>query len=458
MKTAIMLANIGNSELGKDNKSIFKPRVEDVYEKSKEMWNSGDYKNLELLLLDPAIEKINESFDLQKIILFGTKQVEYNSQDTIYISCIVKKIICNRYNLDEDKVKILKVPGDPTDCKSLLRFYQQEVKKIQIAEDQIFVSTTGGTQQENLSLMLHIDRKFRDNVKIVYKPHDENGTKKEVRISDIFFEDKKEIARVGVVQIAFKMTKTFPPKIKDKEATREKVFKALDIAYEAEVDIVCLPELCMCEEWLKEIENRYPDMIIIAGSYYDEERHNVCHVIMDSDRDILPPQLKITPSDFENPVGGEGMVSGDEPVIYEETPFGKFSVLICRDFANCCSDLKGKVDMVFVPAYNPANKRFHEKAHQHVEDSPSYVIISNAAKFGGTSIFGRVKNTFFPGLVNMGCKQKGDDSFKLCELKKKEEGIIIADFNLIHKSFLMPTPINTEEDIKPVDKISKIIF
>ncbi|AKB26305.1 carbon-nitrogen hydrolase [Methanosarcina sp. MTP4] len=45
----------------------------------------------------------------------------------------------------------------------------------------------------------------------------------------------------------------------------------------------------MCEEWLTDIEKQYPEMIIIAGSYYDEERHNVCRMIMYSNRNLLPP-------------------------------------------------------------------------------------------------------------------------------------------------------------------------
>lgn len=98
------------------------------------------------------------------------------------------------------------------------------------------------------------------------------------------------------------------------------------------------------------------------------------------------------------------------------------------------------------------------KAHQHIEDNPSYILISNAAKFGGTSIFGRMRDSFYQGLVNKGCKEINDDTFKLCELKEGEEGLIFADFNLKHKWFMVPTPLDSKKDIKPVDNINKFLF
>ena len=199
-------------------------------------------------------------------------------------------------------------------------------------------------------------------------------------------------------------------------------------------------------------------MITVAGSYYDKEGHNVCRVIIDSDRNLLPPQFKITPSEFEDSsVCGLGMVPGEKINTYQ-TPFGKFAVLICRDFGDLCSDFKKKsdIDILFVPSFNPANGRFHQFAHDHVENSLSYVIISNTAKYGGTAIFGRMKNSYFPGLISKGFKQKDDPTFKLCELNEGVEGIIIADFNLVHKFFSTPTPMNPDVMPLPVKKIKVV--
>ncbi len=335
-----------------------------------------------------------------------------------------------------------------------MRFYQQIARNIQDT-DQIFVSTTGATPQLNISLTLQISRKFGEKVKIAYKPRYGN----EAFISDTIFEEKKEVARIGTAQINFDLTETFPPEIKDKEITREKVFKVLDAASNEKVDIICLPELCVCEDWLSEIENRYTEMIIIAGSYYDEKGHNVCRVIMDSDRNILPPQFKITPSEFEDSsVCGLGMVPGEKINTYDETLFGKFAVLVCRDFGDLCSDFKRRldIDMLFVPSFNSANGRFHQIAHEHVENSRSYIIMSNTAKKGGTAIFGRMKDSYFPGLVSKGYKQKDDKTFKLCELNEGVEGMIIADFNLVYKFFSKPTPMNPDVAPLPVRHIKVV--
>lgn len=175
---------------------------------------------------------------------------------------------------------------------------------------------------------------------------------------------------------------------------------------------------------------------------------------MDSDRNLLPPQFKITPSEFEDPrICGIGMVAGDKINIYDETPFGKFAVMICRDFGSCCNDLDGKPDIIFVPSYNSARGRFQQLAHSHVENKMAYVVISNGAKRGGTSIFGRMKRSYFASLSARGFKEEGDSTLKLCELKEGEEGIIIADFNLVHKYFATPTPIDPDEAPDPVKNI-----
>lgn len=452
MKTAILLANIGNSDLGKGKDLVFSSKnvsfTGNVYEDSKKIWNSKDFEDFNLPILDPTIRKISESFNIQEIVLFGTDQETHKNQDTIYIALIAREIICKRYK-GEIKVKVSPIFENPTYYKGLIRFYQQFRRSVPDTIDQIFVSTTGATPQLNLSLMLQISRKFGEKVKIVYKSRHEN----EALISDTIFEERKEIARIGAVQLSFDLTETFPPKVKDKKATREKVFKILDIAAKEKVNIVCLPELCMCEEWLTDIEKRYQEMVVIAGSYYDEGKHNVCNIIMDSDRNIFPPQFKINPSDFENSiVCGLGMVPGKKINIYDETLFGKFVVLICKDFGESCSDFKRRldIDFLFVPSFNSANRRFHQFAHDYVENSLSYVIISNTAKNGGTSIFGRMKDTFFPGLVSKGFKQKDDPSFKLCELKEGVEGMIIANFNLVHKFFPTPTPLNSDVMSPPV--------
>ncbi|MDI9395019.1 MAG: TIR domain-containing protein [Euryarchaeota archaeon] len=270
---------------------------------------------------------------------------------------------------------------------------------------------------------------------------------------------KRDTCKIGAVQIDFSLTSSFPLKINDDDKPRikAKILQALIRAKEEKVNILCFPELCMCEEWLSEIENKCSDMIVIAGSYYNEQGHNVCWVIMDSDRNLLPAQFKITPSDSEDSsICGLGMVPGKKTNIYDETPFGKFAVLICRDFCNFRDSLRGKTDILFVPSCNPANSRFHQDADSHVRNSLGYVVIANVASEGGTSIFGQMDRKHFPRLVQAGYKEENDQSLKLCELKKNQEGIIIADFNLSNKSIPKISPIDPAEASNPVRNI-KII-
>ncbi len=76
-----------------------------------------------------------------------------------------------------------------------------------------------------------------------------------------------------------------------------------------------------------------------------------------------------------------------------------------------------KPDLIFVPSYNSARVRFQQLAHFHVENRLAYIVISNGAKIGGNSIFGRMKRSHFAGLSARGFKEEGDSTLKLCELK-----------------------------------------
>jgi predicted amidohydrolase len=281
------------------------------------------------------------------------------------------------------------------------------------------------------------------------------------RIENIHIENRiKEYVRIATVQLNYTLSENFPYQIKDedKELIKQKIRNAFEKATDEKVDLLCLPELCICEEWLPEMKNLCQKMIVIAGTYYDKENHNVCRLITNLDAEI-PPQFKIVPSDFEDSeITEQRMIPGEKVLNVYESQFGKFTVLICRDFGNFVSNLKGIVDVIFCPAYNEANYRFHNPAHNHVTDSPSYIIISNTAQYGGTSIFGRMRNSFFSSLVQNNCKDKADASYKLCQIKTGEEGMIVADFNLVYKSPPLQTPMDPKDDIKPVKNIQKILF
>lgn len=281
------------------------------------------------------------------------------------------------------------------------------------------------------------------------------------RIKEIHIADRiKENVRIATVQLNYALSNKFPYRIKDEDKgeVKNKILNALKTAQEEEVNILCLPELCNCEEWLPEIRESCKNIIVISGTYYDNENHNICKLITDLDVEITP-QLKLIPSDFEGSnLIGQRMVPGEKILNVYESQFGKFAILICRDFGNFSSCLKGIADVILCPSYNEANERFHSIAHSHVTDSPSYIIISNTAQYGGTSIFGRMKKGLFGALEQCNYKEKGDTSYKLCQIEKGKEGMIIADFNLIYKSPPLQTPMNPDEEVMPVKNIKKLTF
>ena len=269
-------------------------------------------------------------------------------------------------------------------------------------------------------------------------------------------ETNKNIVRIATIQLNFQLTGSFPPTLIERDVTKNKILSALETAKNEGSEIACLPELSIHEEWVEEIRNQFSNMIIIPGSYYDSNNYNTCKLSLESDISIQP-QRKITPSAFEDSrVMSPRMTCGEKIINIYQTKFGKFAILICRDFGNFIHFLRGKVDIVFVPSYNSANARFHKDADSHITNSPSYVIISNTSLYGGTSIFGQLDFKHFNVLEQGGCKKKGDCSYKLCEIEEKKEGLIIADFNLIYKSPQRQTPINPEEEIISVANIRKI--
>lgn len=263
--------------------------------------------------------------------------------------------------------------------------------------------------------------------------------------------ETKDIIKIAVVQLDYSLSQQFPFEPIDKDRIKGKIELALKKGVELGADIICFSELCFCEKWLKDIETIYPNMAIIPGTYYDRENHNTCRFLID--HADIPSQMKIRPSDPEDPsIAGIGMQPGDKIYIYN-TKFGRISILICRDFGIFRDKLSNKIDILFVPSYNENIGRFEDLAHTHVQNHPLYIIISNSAIYGGTSIFGQIDKAHFNQLVQAGYKEKDSDTYKLCEIKKGSEGIIVADFNIKYKSIQKPTPIDPSEGFKSVTNI-----
>lgn len=274
----------------------------------------------------------------------------------------------------------------------------------------------------------------------------------------IFISSRKyDHARIATTQINYELsTDSFPPTFREgnREQLKKKITSLLELAKSNQVNIVCLPELCMDREWIDSIRDNYSNMIIIAGSYYHSGQ-NICEILINNHKTI-EPQKKILPSYFEEPDLGDGMVSGEQAVNIYETEFGKFAILICRDFLKWGGNLGDDIDLILVPSYNMGVERFHEKAHMCIYDSPHYIIISNTALYGGASIFGQLSDKYFDKLVSLGCKDKTDNSFKICEFKAGEEGLIFADFNLIYKAIMIPQPASPNPSRRSISNVKKI--
>lgn len=173
MPTALLIANIGNSDIGrKDGKPIFSPRNEDttVYDKSRELWESKEFESTEILLLDPVLQKIREKFDIKGIYLFCTEQNPPHPQDTKFIAHIVKSILCSRYDFDETSINLQIISKNPADYDEMLKLYQAAIDNMPESADRVFVSLAGGTPQQNISAMLESVARFGEKTTMIYTP------------------------------------------------------------------------------------------------------------------------------------------------------------------------------------------------------------------------------------------------------------------------------------------------
>jgi len=273
-------------------------------------------------------------------------------------------------------------------------------------------------------------------------------------ISEIILSNKeKNIAKIAVVQINFQIRDEFPFSLDNEKETKEKFEIFLEYAISNDVDLIIFPELSTKEKWIRFFKDKYPSIVIVFGSFYKED-FNISPVLFDSKSYMN--QKKNNPSDSEDSLmNGIGMKRENNRLIKYQTKFGSFVILICRDFLKYVNSVVNCTDFILVPSLNPKPKRFHDLAHVIVTNNPSYIIISNNACYGGTSIFGQIHNNFFNLLRQNGCKMEDDDSYKICEFPKSEEGIIIASFNVLSKSISMQSPGDTELSIRPVQNIIK---
>jgi len=263
----------------------------------------------------------------------------------------------------------------------------------------------------------------------------------------------KDCLRVCLVQLDFLLTEKFPYQLKTKEKVKEKILKALEIAKQKEVNIICFPELSFAREFISKVK-KYDDIIIIGGSFYSDN-FNICPVIISGKENLV---YKIHPSPYlESEIApGKGMKSGKDIKIFgTEDGKIKFGVLICFDYLKESYQLyqhqnNGKmgVNFIFNPSFNPNPERFQKQGNVDCENYYLDLIQTNVKKYGGTCIIGVEHKDIIKRLINEGYRQDDDITYKLCEASG--EMMIIADLNL--KGVEVPTSLGAGPRIKMIGR------
>ena len=165
---AVLYANIGNRDLGRDGTSIYN-LGDNIYKESKRLFERRDFSGLDAILLESVVNYINERYCVENIYLFGTEQMEIHLQDTYYVAAIVKAILTGRYGLDDEKVRVVQITRDPSDRDEMHDFYEKFFNGTKDKEGGIaFVSLTGGTPAQNEALLFNSIARFKTDVQGIY--------------------------------------------------------------------------------------------------------------------------------------------------------------------------------------------------------------------------------------------------------------------------------------------------
>jgi tetratricopeptide (TPR) repeat protein len=296
-----------------------------------------------------------------------------------------------------------------------------------------------------------LSKPVSDSRKFSPKPQKENLDEEEVIVENINPTDA-EWVRVALVQLNYSLSldevpNEFGYKLQDKEEVRSKIFKALEIATANKANIICFPELCVEEAWIEEARKRYKDCIIIFGSFY-KHAFNTCPIIAEGRVYYVQ---KISPSPLNESDTGTGrcMKSGRQIVIFQ-TKFGRFVVLICRDFLDMVHKIvynpdekKNKVDFVIVPSRNRAVDLFQKRGDLVCqEDDLPFVLQVNTVKIndeddaGGTCIIGMDHTGALNRYKQEGWKPNDDIKYKLFEASG--EVILCANLDIKRKGAPIP--------------------
>lgn len=242
----------------------------------------------------------------------------------------------------------------------------------------------------------------------------------------------------------------------DNNLVEKKIEEIIEFAIDSGVNILCFPELYMTQKIAENIKVGKKNIIIIAGSYY-QNRKCICPIITPNGC-YLTEKVKASPYE-RSPMDNTGLTEGDSIAVIESN-FGTFGILICSDFLeetirNLIYNYEKELDFLFIISCNSNSRRFHEMMSTDCENSKKglYICYCNSiASLGGyeadgkTAIFGVMHSMYLNHLKTAGLKPNDGVLYKVCEIE--EEDIIIAEFDLGNKKVIIPMGHNTMPNIK----------
>lgn len=177
MKECLIIFNVGTSDI---DHSLINKSKDNYYLKTKEIYEKNIMlENCVLPIIDPVINYINNfNYRINKVFLFGTEQVSGNresySTDTYYAAEIIRKILIDK-NIEAFTIKI---SYNPSDLDKMYDFYKKFFEDFGFSENfDIFISLTGGTPAQNMSLLINSVSYFGKKVQCLYLPRGSSDVK-----------------------------------------------------------------------------------------------------------------------------------------------------------------------------------------------------------------------------------------------------------------------------------------
>jgi len=231
-----------------------------------------------------------------------------------------------------------------------------------------------------------------------------------------------------------------------KENLKRKINQIFNFCSSERCDIVVLPELSTCGEFVESFKETVEkqDMIIVGGSFYDSDtRMNKCPITLQGNC-YFTEKVHLSPNQMA-PWRGHGAVSGNIINIFQNTTVGSFAVVICMDYLEraVMDEIysMGDVDFLIVTSLNNNSERFFSRMPWDCEQSAKgvYILYSNSILIdkdeedknitigdGRTSIWGIMDKRYVR-------HAKTDFLYQLETINSDEEGIVMAYFNRTNK-------------------------